>query len=88
MTATANQQPNSNEPLTQRETEVLYYLFNFELDSSEIAQALSISKATVNFHVLNILSKLSADSRFSAVCMYAKINPEYREAFFKSISQD
>lgn len=75
------------EPLTAREVEVLFHLFDFELDYSEIAQKLGVSKATVNFHVLNILSKLSADSRFSAVCIYSKINSEYRIAFFNSISQ-
>jgi DNA-binding NarL/FixJ family response regulator len=74
------------EPLTVREVEVMFQLFDFSLDYSEIAQRLNVSKATVNFHVLNILSKLSADSRFSAVCIYAKLNPDYRAAFFNSIS--
>lgn len=87
MTAAAAQ-PNSQEPLTPTELKVLYRLFDFELDYSEIASELGVTKAAVNFHVLNILSKLGVTSRFSAVCTFAKFNLEYRDAFFNSILQE
>ena len=81
----SQQQPQLVEPLTQREVEVMFFLFNFELDYSEIANELSVSKATVSFHVLNIFTKLAVDSRFAAVCSYARLSPAYRQAFFQSL---
>jgi DNA-binding NarL/FixJ family response regulator len=88
MTTTAPQtQPaNQGEPFTNREIEVLYRLFDFEMDYSEIAQELGVTKAAVSFHVVNIFSKLSVDSRFAAVCMYARVSPAYRKAFILSLS--
>lgn len=80
-------QPNSQEPLTPTELKVLYRLFDFDFEYSEIASDLGVTKAAVNFHVLNIFSKLGVTSRFAAVCSYAKLNPDYRDAFFNSITQ-
>lgn len=76
-----NNTPHLAEPLTSREVEVIYLLFNFDLDASEIAQKLSITKPTVNSHIANIVSKLGASGRADAVCRYARINADYRAAF-------
>lgn len=79
-------QPANIEPLTPREEEVLYLLFHFELDPSEIAEKLSISKSTLAGHTLNIYSKLGVSSRFEAVCKYAGLEENYRLAFIYFIS--
>lgn len=75
------------EPLTPREVEVLYLLFDFDLDPTDIAARLSITRSTVKFHTLSIYSKLGVDSRFEAICCYARINPEYRAAFISFLSK-
>lgn len=53
------------ESLTEREAEVLHHLAN-GLSNKEIAQALSITLRTTDFHVSNILRKLGALSRVEA----------------------
>jgi len=52
--------------LTERELEVLHLLAE-GLSNKEIAQALSVTVRTANFHVGNILQKLGAISRVEAV---------------------
>ena len=52
--------------LTERELEVLQLLAD-GLSNKEIAQALSVTVRTANFHVGNILHKLGAISRVEAV---------------------
>jgi DNA-binding NarL/FixJ family response regulator len=54
------------EELTERELEVLGYVAAGERNR-EIANHLSVSIKTVEFHLRNILSKLSARSRTEAV---------------------
>ena len=76
------QQQPMVEPLSPKEVEVLYLLFNPELDQSDIARQLSITRTTVSFHTINIYSKLQVSSRFEAICKYAQLNSDYRQAFF------
>lgn len=59
----------SNEPLTQRELEVLRLLAQ-GLENWEIAEKLVVSEATVRTHVSNILGKLHLASRTQAA-LYA-----------------
>lgn len=89
MTANASQPNNSQnqqgqEPLDLSSTEVkvLYLLFNPELDLSDIARELFVTRGTVSFHTVNIYSKLSVGSRFEAICKFAQVDTAYREAFF------
>lgn len=58
--------PETVEPLTAREREVLQLLAE-GLANKAIAQALSISDHTVKFHVNAIMTKLNAQSRTEAV---------------------
>jgi DNA-binding NarL/FixJ family response regulator len=55
-----------DEPLTERETEVLQLLAQ-GLANKQIALALGISEHTVKFHVSSIYSKLGASNRTEAV---------------------
>ena len=61
-------EPEPN-PLTERETDVLKLLAR-GWSNQAVADALSISLATVNFHTGNILSKLQLENRTQAV-LYA-----------------
>lgn len=81
-------QPGPQEPpsLTEREVEVLYLLFYPELDLSDIARKLVISRNGVGQHTLNIYSKLQVTSRFEAICKFAQLDENYRKAFFKFLN--
>jgi NarL family two-component system response regulator YdfI len=58
--------PDTAEPLSSRETEVLGMLAE-GLSNKLIAHRLGISEHTVKFHVASIMSKLQASSRTEAV---------------------
>ena len=58
-----------DEPLTEREIEVLVAIAK-GLSNQEIADQLTISHATVRFHVTNILQKLNLENRTQAA-LYA-----------------
>ncbi len=64
--------PESPEPLTERETEVLR-LMAMGKANKEIARALTIGEQTVKTHVSNILSKLGVQSRTQAALHAARI---------------
>jgi two-component system, NarL family, response regulator LiaR len=57
--------------LTRREAEILRYLID-GMSNSEIATALTISQATVKFHISNILRKLGVGTRSAAVALATK----------------
>jgi NarL family two-component system response regulator LiaR len=57
--------------LTKREREVLPLLIE-GLNNGEIAELLTVSPATVRFHVSNILSKLGAANRAEAAALAVK----------------
>jgi len=57
--------------LTQREIEIIQYMAN-GASNPEIAEALTISQATVKFHVSNILRKLGVSSRSAAIILASK----------------
>jgi len=60
---------NPNQPgydLTQREMEILQLMAE-GLNNPAIAEALSVSRSTVKFHVSNILSKFGTSSRIRAI---------------------
>jgi len=59
--------------LTPREQEVLTWMAK-GLSNPEIAEQLTVSAATVKFHVSNILSKLGATSRTEAVAVAMQRN--------------
>lgn len=61
--------PQSPQPLTERETEVLRLLAQGQANK-QIARSLSIAEKTVKVHVSNILSKLGVQSRTQAT-LYA-----------------
>lgn len=65
----ADRQPLSEEPLTQREVEVLRLIAQ-GYENRDIAEKLVISDATVRTHVSNILGKLHLASRTQAA-LYA-----------------
>jgi NarL family two-component system response regulator LiaR len=60
---------NLEDPLTEREIEVLVAIAK-GLSNQEIADQLTISHATVRFHVTNILQKLNLENRTQAA-LYA-----------------
>jgi two-component system, NarL family, response regulator LiaR len=65
---TAQQQPRPRRELTSRELEVLQLMVR-GLSNQQIAQHLVVSRATANFHVSSILSKLGVHSRTKAVAV-------------------
>ena len=64
----AHQPPSLGHDLTQREREVLALLVE-GLSNAQIAEQLSISPATVKYHVRGVLNKLNAASRTEAVSL-------------------
>jgi len=64
----ARRKPKIGFDLTDREREVLE-LMTEGMSNPDIAEELMVSRSTVKFHVSNILSKLSADSRTEAVAV-------------------
>ena len=64
--------PESPEPLTERETDVLRLLAQGQ-SNKEIAQTLIIGEKTVKTHVSNILAKLSVPSRTQAALFAVRI---------------
>jgi DNA-binding NarL/FixJ family response regulator len=63
--ATRQRQPDSEIPLTQRETQVLRHLA-LGLSNKEIAQSLEISIETVKEHVQHLLRKMGVNDRTQA----------------------
>lgn len=63
--ATRAKQPDSDIPLTQRETQVLRHLA-LGLSNKEISQSLSISIETVKEHVQHLLRKMGVNDRTQA----------------------
>lgn len=66
-----NQVINPNQPgydLTPRELEILQLMAE-GLNNPAIAEALSVSRSTVKFHVSNILSKFGTSSRIRAIAI-------------------
>jgi NarL family two-component system response regulator LiaR len=61
-------QPTQNYKLTDRELEVLSYLIK-GLNNKEIAYKLTVSVATIKFHVSSIFAKLGVNSRVEAVTL-------------------
>ncbi len=57
--------------LTRREVEILRCLAE-SMTNAEIAEALTISQATVKFHISNILRKLNVNTRSGAVVLAAR----------------
>ncbi|MHC1785278.1 MAG: response regulator [Anaerolineaceae bacterium] len=64
----ANNQPNSNHSLTDRESEVLGHMVDGR-NNTEIARNLVVSPSTIKSHVSNILSKMGVSNRTEAVAM-------------------
>jgi NarL family two-component system response regulator LiaR len=59
--------------LTDRELEVLGLMAE-GLNNGQIAQALTISRSTVKFHVSNIVHKMGVETRTEALVLAAKNN--------------
>ena len=68
---TARPDADLEEPLTERETEVLQ-LLSLGLPNKSIAARLGISEHTAKFHVGSIMAKLGAASRTEAVAQAAR----------------
>lgn len=67
---------NENFKLTAAEVKILYYL-NQNLNSTQIAEELFISKRTVEKHRSNIIKKLNLDSsNYNALFIWLKNHPE------------
>jgi two-component system, NarL family, response regulator LiaR len=64
--------PESPEPLSERETDVLRLLARGQ-SNKEIAQSLTLSEKTVKTHVSNILAKLGVPSRTQAALYAVRI---------------
>jgi DNA-binding NarL/FixJ family response regulator len=64
-------EPGDEQPLTDREREVLQ-LLALGLPNKAIARQLNVSEHTIKFHVGSILAKLSAGSRTEAVTRAAR----------------
>jgi NarL family two-component system response regulator LiaR len=62
------QQSTRNNDLTERERQVLALLAE-GLSNAQIAQRLTVSRATVKFHIGGILTKLGVSSRAEAITM-------------------
>ena len=76
--ATAPNNPDTFEPLTPREEEILTLVAQ-GMTNPKIAERLVISASTVQFHVHNILTKLQVQTRTEAVAVAIQnklINPE------------
>lgn len=58
--------PGSEAVLTAREREVMLWAADGKT-ANEVAQILSLSERTVNFHITNILSKLNASTKTQAI---------------------
>jgi two-component system, NarL family, response regulator LiaR len=65
--------PQGSYGLTRREIEVLRYMAAGKTNA-EIAVKLTVSHATIKFHISNILRKLGVESRSSAVVLATKQN--------------
>jgi NarL family two-component system response regulator LiaR len=75
--------PESPEPLTERETEVLRLLAKGKANK-EIALALHVSETTVKTHVSNILMKLGVPSRTQAALYAVRLGLVAYEQFGNS----
>jgi LuxR family maltose regulon positive regulatory protein len=62
----ADQQPQTNEMLSQRELEVLQ-LLKSDLNGPEMARTLVVSLNTVRYHTKNIYQKLGVNTRLEAI---------------------
>lgn len=65
------QPPAPEEPLTDRELEVLALMVE-GLNNTGIAQRLSVSRSTVKTHISNILAKLGVSNRIEAATLAMK----------------
>lgn len=69
---TASRPPSSSDfGLTRREMDILRAMSE-GLNNNEVAEKLSISTATVRFHLINIIEKLGAANRTEALIMAAR----------------
>lgn len=62
----AQAREKENEPLTEREHEVLKLMVE-GMNNNEIAEQLVVSLSTVKYHISNVLAKLCVDNRVAAV---------------------
>lgn len=69
----ASRPPSPTYSLTKREIEILKYMID-GLSNPEIAQIVYLSRATVKYHIRNILAKLNAANRAEAVAIAVKNN--------------
>jgi NarL family two-component system response regulator LiaR len=70
---TAHQPPHIGSDLTEREREILALMVR-GLTNPQIGARIFVSRATVRFHVSNILSKLNVNNRTSAVAVAVQAN--------------
>ena len=76
---TAASQPNTQEPLTPKEQEVMEYYSNPFLEKREIASRLFITVGTLNNHILSAFSKLGETDRFAASLKFWWLYPDCRD---------